>query len=173
MIAMWMLACAPEPQDNSAVEALEERVTELEREVKDLQKRSIDHPTDHAAPEEREAPERPEHGVQFQCEPDGDDFILTSGYEDARRSPVEAVGRVQLLPSRGGAEGIKILGIRRDSGPESCGFQNGDTVHSVNGETFRAEDDVMMMIPGLADDPPWDIEVTRRGELLTWQVRLP
>ena len=149
MIAMWMLACTPEPQDNSAVEALEERVSELEREVKDLQKRSAERP---AEMDERPPPPgagMPGMETELLCEPDGDDFVLIAGYEEARMNPIEAMGRIQLLPSRGGAAGVKLLGIRKGSGAESCGFQNGDTVHGVNDEEFRGEEDVMAVIPVL------------------------
>lgn len=172
MIAMWLLACTPEPQDNSAVEALEERVSELEREVKDLQKRSVERPPEMVEPPPPGAG-MPGMETELKCEADGDDFVLIAGYEEARRNPFESMGRIQILPSRGGAEGIKILGVRKGSGAESCGFQNGDTVHGVNAEEFRGEEDVMAVLPSLVEDPPWDIEVTRRGELLTWQVRLP
>lgn len=129
-----------------------------------------DAPREPMARPEMPEPTRRNAEVAFGCEADGDDYRLTSGWEDVVADPSRALGRVHMLSATSG--GVKLVGIRPGSGPATCGFQTSDTVLSVNGQGVDSEPAALELFEALSGETSWLFVVDRRGQAMEWTVRL-
>jgi hypothetical protein len=183
-IAMLLLGCTS-AEDIARIDDLEERVAELEKAVAaGAGAHAPEGPEpmrEEPAPGEvdaREVPDRPvppspmRRGAEvvFGCEADGDDYRLSSGWEDVLDDPERALGRVHMLGARDG--GVKIVGVRPGSGPATCGFETADTVLSVNGNGVDSEPGAFELFDELSGESSWLFVVERRGQTMEWTVRL-
>ncbi len=80
---------------------------------------------------------------------------------------------LRMIPHRGAdgeIDGYRLSAIRRGSAGDSCGFKNGDIVHSLNGHKVRTMDQALEAYQALKDAPSAVVEVTRRGQPLSWEI---
>lgn len=105
------------------------------------------------------------------CRADGDGFRVDA----ARLNPDEVSRALRLVPHRGPdgeSDGFRLSGIRRGSLPESCGFKNGDIVHSVNNKPLTSMSSAMDAYNSLADAKSFNFEITRRNQRQTFDYEI-
>jgi len=73
----------------------------------------------------------------------------------------------------GEPDGLRLSGIEPDSLGEACGFQNGDVLHTIDGEPILSLDDALAAYDRLRGADGASFEVTRRGRTRTWEVLAP
>jgi len=88
----------------------------------------------------------------------------------------DITAEVNIRPSEdefGEPDGLRLSGIETDSLGEACGFQNGDVLHSIDGEPILSLDDALAAYDRLRSADGASFEVTRRGRTKNWEVLAP
>lgn len=88
----------------------------------------------------------------------------------------DITAEVNIRPSEdelGEPDGLRLSGIERDSLGEACGFQNGDVLHTIDGEPILSLDDALAAYDRLRSADGASFEVTRRGRTKNWEVLAP
>lgn len=81
--------------------------------------------------------------------------------------------RVVPAVKNGKPEGYKLYAIRPSSVFARLGFENGDTVHSINGASLADVDDlVSLVVDAKRKVSSFDFELTRGGQPLTLHVQI-
>jgi general secretion pathway protein C len=91
------------------------------------------------------------------------------------QNPMAAAKGVRIVPAvkNGRPDGMKLYAIRPSSLWAALGFQNGDTVQSINGFSLDAPDKALEAYTKLRDATRLEIELSRRGrpEILVITIR--
>lgn len=83
--------------------------------------------------------------------------------------PAQHARGARLVPSikNGKPNGFKIYAIRPKSIFARLGFENGDTVHSINGRDVHSADQALEVYSQLRDADRVEVSLTRRGQPVT------
>lgn len=90
------------------------------------------------------------------------------------KDPRKLTTGARIVPSikNGIANGFKLYAIRPSSVYASLGFSNGDTVHSINGQSLATRDKVMKVYENFAATSVLEFEITRRGKPIQLKITI-
>ncbi|MFT5680469.1 MAG: type II secretory pathway component PulC [Myxococcota bacterium] len=90
-------------------------------------------------------------------------------------SPETLSKTIRIIPHKdasGSIDGYRLSAVRRGSVVESCGFKNGDIIHSVNGLPLTSTASSMETYSDLKSETDLTFEVVRRGKKTTLTLGL-
>jgi len=81
-------------------------------------------------------------------------------------NPMALAKGARVVPAmrNGQPDGFKLYAIRPSSGYARLGFQNGDTIHSINGVELTSADKALEVYTKLRDATNLSFDITRRGQ---------
>lgn len=97
---------------------------------------------------------------------DDTDFTIERSMIDTLLAdPMQMARAVRVVPSikNGAPDGFKLYAIRPSSPVAALGFQNGDTIHSINGLDLSSADKALEAYTHLRTANSLDVAITRRG----------
>jgi S1-C subfamily serine protease len=106
-----------------------------------------------------------------------DDFhyeLPRSTIDRVLANPLDFAKGARILPSisAGRDNGLKLYAIRPNSVYASLGFNNGDTIHSINGFELDSPDKALELYTKLKDATSLQIEITRRSAPQTITIEI-
>ena len=80
--------------------------------------------------------------------------------------PMRSAGRVRIVPSikNGNPNGFKLYAVRPSSVFAKLGFQNGDTIHEINGVALASAEKALEVYSKLQSADEFVVTLTRRGQ---------
>lgn len=92
--------------------------------------------------------------------------ITRAAVDDVLANPLPVAKGLRVVPSisNGRGDGLKLYAIRPGSLVAALGFQNGDTVHSVNGLALDSMDRALEAYTQLRSASHLELDLTRRGQ---------
>jgi general secretion pathway protein C len=89
-------------------------------------------------------------------------------------NPMAAAKGARVVPSvkDGKPNGFKLYAIRPSSVYARLGFQNGDTIQSVNGFELTSADKALELYTKLKDATSIELEISRRGVPMTLKIKI-
>jgi S1-C subfamily serine protease len=89
-------------------------------------------------------------------------------------NPLDFAKGARVVPSfkDGKDNGLKLYAIRPNSIYSSLGFNNGDTIHSINGFDLDSADKALELYTKLKDTTTLHVELTRRSAPLTITIEI-
>ena len=101
---------------------------------------------------------------------DGRYRLLPSFNSDDFTALSQAVRMIPHRDASGETDGFRLSGIRLDSAPRSCGFRNGDIIHSIAGHNIHSTAQAMDMYMALKGTTSAEVTVTRRAQQHSWTI---
>lgn len=100
--------------------------------------------------------------------------VVRSYRDEFLADPSVPMRAARLIPYEvdGEMAGVRLYGIRRSSFLGAIGFQNGDTVRTLNGHSLAGPDAALEAYTALRGVDRYDIELERRGAARTHVVRV-
>jgi S1-C subfamily serine protease len=147
----------------------EERMRRLEELRAERAQEAADRDGEDGASEEDIAPAGP------QCS-QGEDGVFILPSESLAELSLQDTSYGRMLLHRGPDgqyDGYRLSAIRRGNLLDSCGFKNGDVVHSVNDQTVDSMDAAMTAYNTVRNLSPLTVRLTRRGESIDLILRSP
>lgn len=88
--------------------------------------------------------------------------------------PGELATMARVIPEMkdGEFQGFKLYGMRPTSLLGALGFKNGDTLQSINGKKIGSIEDATEMIPAIATQSDFQVEIIRRGAPITLSIQI-
>lgn len=110
------------------------------------------------------------------CPNPGECLLSRTLLEELLEDPNSLMDQVRIVPGRkdGAPHGFRVFAIRRDTPPTLLGFQNGDTILSVNGHTISSPDEALDAYAKLraAETDALTFAVERGGKPVTIKIGL-
>ena len=110
------------------------------------------------------------------CPSPGECLLSRTFLKELLADPNALMDQARIVPGRkdGAPHGFRIFGIRRDTLPALLGFQNGDTILSVNGYTMSSPDEALSAYGKIraAETDALTFAVERGGKPVTIKIGL-
>jgi type II secretory pathway component PulC len=89
-------------------------------------------------------------------------------------NPLDFMKGARVVPSmrNGQADGFKLYAIRPSSPFAKLGFQNGDTIHGINGFALDTPDQALEVYTKLRDATEVTFDLTRRGKPVSLRIQI-
>jgi general secretion pathway protein C len=100
--------------------------------------------------------------------------VVRSYRDQFLADPSVPMSAARVIPEEVDGErvGVRLFGIRRSSLLGAIGFQNGDTVRTLNGRSLAEPDAALEAYAALRSVDRYEIELERRGVARTHVVRV-
>jgi type II secretory pathway component PulC len=109
-------------------------------------------------------------------QPAGEDSYVIVGqiFDELDLEPGELLAGARVVPytERDKPAGLKLYAIDEDSWLARLGFENGDTVNSINDLALKSPADALALQPQLRDAKELKVGLKRRGKAKTLTYRL-
>lgn len=95
--------------------------------------------------------------------------ITRAAWNSLFDDPIAMARAARLVPSLEGGKpnGLRLFGIRPSSILAALGFQNGDTIHRVNGADLDGMEKLLEIYVNVHTESHVTLELTRRGKAMT------